>query len=150
MTELKKWRTGSDNPTTSLAREKVTVELSSPTAHTIHSSSFPPLLAVFLCLPNERSILRMTAGPMRNSWPSIFRAHVLKPRSIRANVSASLYPTQRYLANIREPGFTIPEVWFNSTAPCAQSPNGAGDVQQPDERKLKLGKSKVLRKAHRV
>ena len=85
----------------------------------------------------------MTAGLMRKSVSAgLPRAHVVKPRSTAALLWATIRPAHRSLAIAREADSTVSELWFTSSIPCPLPEIGGDHGKPPDERTLKLGKSK--------
>lgn len=97
--------------------------------------------------------LFMTIGLMRKLTPSSFtRAHLLRTR--RAAVAESTPCSKsseqlqkRCLANVRDVDAhhsSSSKLWFTSTTPSRvqEGPGGGLDYKTPDERTLKLGKSK--------
>jgi len=92
-----------------------------------------------------------TAAPMRRL--TAVRAHTFNTRSHAAKASlllpliAALRQPTRTLANIREPDI-FSDVWFSANLPRQTTFDGAGppcaDGKPPDERTVKLGKSKLL------
>lgn len=97
----------------------------------------------------------MTVRLMRTPLPSrLLRAHhAVKPAipAVRCRIPSGApgaevttsQPCSRSFANIREPDFTLKELSFSGTGPRG-TPEGPkeGDYKPPDERTLKLGKSK--------
>jgi len=90
----------------------------------------------------------MTATLMRTSaGRSLLRVQLLSPKSkslAAAPFALRVRQVKRSLANIRD--LQECDVWFGSSIPCPQlSDSGLGsrnDHKPPDERTLKLGKSK--------
>ncbi|KAJ9665400.1 hypothetical protein H2201_004478 [Coniosporium apollinis] len=89
----------------------------------------------------------MTAGLMRTLSQARLRIvrNALTPKSSASPIVATgiLRQPRRSLANIREPDSFLSGVWFSSTPPCPTptNPGNGSDVQPPDERTLKLGKT---------
>jgi hypothetical protein len=96
----------------------------------------------------------MTASVMRKFTPSaLTRVQLLHPKRAAPELFASAIkpaqPTQtRSLANVRDVrGQDFAELWFNVAGPSLRPSEGPGsgmDYKPPDERTLKLGKSKYL------
>ena len=123
----------------------------------LHSSTQLPHCILFTDSPTQffRSAslplyecrkLQMTAGPMRRlSSSSRTHAQRITLKNLASSTPVALRQPQRTLANIRERDISLSKTWFTSTVPRISPPELRGqDHSPPDERTLKLGKSKYL------
>jgi hypothetical protein len=87
---------------------------------------------------------QMTAGLMRRLFSSSTRARILQrlaSNQLRAPPLLGLKQYQRTITDVRPRQASVSRTWFTSTAACP-SPDPDGSSRPPDERTLKLGKSR--------
>ena len=87
---------------------------------------------------------QMTAGLMRRLFSSSTRARIpqrLTSHQLCAPPLLGLKQYQRTITDVRPRQASVSRTWFTSTAACP-SPDPNGSSRPPDERTLKLGKSR--------